>query len=108
MHKLVLIRHGQSLWNLENRFSGWADIDLTEQGVAEAREAGQLLKHAGFSFDLAHTSRLTRAVRTLWHVQDEMDAKWIHVGTDWRLNQRQYGGPTGLKKAETQARSGDE
>ena len=108
MHKLVLIRHGQSLWNLENRFSGWADIDLTEQGVAEAKEAGQLLKQAGFSFDLAHTSRLTRAVRTLWHVQDEMDAMWIPVVTDWRLNERHYGGLTGLNKAETAARFGDE
>lgn len=108
MPKLVLIRHGQSLWNLENRFSGWADVDLTEQGVAEAQEAGRLLQEAGFSFDLAHTSRLKRAVRTLWHVQDAMSAMWIPVVTDWRLNERHYGGLTGLNKAETAAKYGDE
>ena len=108
MYKLVMIRHGQSAWNLENRFSGWADVDLSEQGVAEAREAGRLLKEAGFTFDLAHTSYLKRAVRTLWHVQDEMDLMWIPVVTDWRLNERHYGALTGLNKAETAAKYGNE
>jgi 2,3-bisphosphoglycerate-dependent phosphoglycerate mutase len=108
MHKLVLIRHGQSLWNLENRFSGWADVDITEQGAAEAREAGQLLKDASFHFDVAHTSVLKRAVRTLWHVQDAMDLMWIPVCTDWRLNERHYGALTGLNKAETAAKFGED
>jgi 2,3-bisphosphoglycerate-dependent phosphoglycerate mutase len=108
MYKLVMIRHGQSAWNLENRFSGWADVDLSEQGVAEAREAGRLLKEAGFTFNLAHTSYLKRAVRTLWHVQDEMNLMWIPVVTDWRLNERHYGALTGLNKAETAAKYGNE
>ncbi|SEP01866.1 MULTISPECIES: 2,3-diphosphoglycerate-dependent phosphoglycerate mutase [unclassified Luteibacter] len=108
MYKLVMIRHGQSAWNLENRFSGWADVDLSEQGIAEAREAGRLLKEAGFTFDLAHTSYLKRAVRTLWHVQDEMDLMWVPVVTDWRLNERHYGALTGLNKAETAAKYGNE
>jgi len=108
MHKLVLIRHGQSQWNLENRFTGWADVDLTEQGISEARAAGELLKQEGYAFDLAHTSVLKRAVRTLWHVQDAMDQMWLPVVTDWRLNERHYGGLTGLDKAETAAKYGDE
>lgn len=108
MHKLVLIRHGQSQWNLENRFSGWADVDLTEQGVAEAREAGRLLQADGLSFDVAHTSLLTRAVRTLWGVQDAMNLLWLPVITDWRLNERHYGGLTGLNKAETAKQYGEE
>jgi 2,3-bisphosphoglycerate-dependent phosphoglycerate mutase len=108
MYKLVMIRHGQSAWNLENRFSGWADVDLSEQGVAEAREAGRLLKDAGFTFNVAHTSYLKRAVRTLWHVQDEMDLMWIPVVTDWRLNERHYGALTGLNKAETAAKYGED
>jgi 2,3-bisphosphoglycerate-dependent phosphoglycerate mutase len=108
MHKLVLIRHGQSQWNLENRFSGWADVDITEQGAAEAREAGELLVQAGYHFDVAHTSVLKRAVRTLWHVQDAMDLMWIPVLTDWRLNERHYGALTGLNKAETAARYGED
>jgi 2,3-bisphosphoglycerate-dependent phosphoglycerate mutase len=108
MHKLVLIRHGQSTWNLENRFSGWADVDITEQGAAEARESGQLLKQAGFQFDVAHTSVLTRAIRTLWHVQESMDQMWIPVCTDWRLNERHYGALTGLNKAETAAKFGED
>jgi 2,3-bisphosphoglycerate-dependent phosphoglycerate mutase len=108
MYKLVMIRHGQSAWNLENRFSGWADVDLSEQGVAEAREAGRLLKEAGFTFDVAHTSYLKRAVRTLWHAQDEMDLMWIPVVTDWRLNERHYGALTGLNKAETAAKYGND
>ena len=108
MHKLVLIRHGQSQWNLDNRFSGWADVDLTEQGRAEATEAGRLLQADGFSFDVAHTSVLKRAVRTLWGVQDEMGLMWLPVVTDWRLNERHYGGLTGLNKAETAAEYGED
>ncbi|MCE5233742.1 MAG: 2,3-diphosphoglycerate-dependent phosphoglycerate mutase [Mizugakiibacter sp.] len=107
MHRLVLIRHGQSLWNQENRFTGWADVDLTAQGIAEAQEAGRLLKEAGFTFDLAHTSLLKRAVRTLWHVQETMDLMWLPVYTTWRLNERHYGALTGLNKAETAAQYGD-
>ena len=108
MHKLVLIRHGQSQWNLDNRFSGWADIDLTELGVAEAAAAGSLLKESGYAFDVAHTSLLKRAVRTLWGVQDAMDQMWIPVLTDWRLNERHYGALTGLNKAEVAAKYGDD
>jgi 2,3-bisphosphoglycerate-dependent phosphoglycerate mutase len=108
MHKLVLIRHGQSQWNLENRFSGWADVDLSEQGVAEATEAGRLLKASGYAFDVAYTSVLKRAVRTLWHVQDAMDLMWIPVHTDWRLNERHHGALTGLNKSETAAKFGEE
>ncbi len=108
MHKLVLIRHGQSQWNLDNRFSGWADVDLTELGMAEAREAGRLLRTADLSFDVAHTSVLKRAVRTLWGVQDEMDLMWLPVLTDWRLNERHYGALTGLNKAETAAQYGED
>jgi 2,3-bisphosphoglycerate-dependent phosphoglycerate mutase len=108
MHKLVLIRHGQSQWNLDNRFSGWADVDLTPQGVAEAREAGALLKEAGYGFDVAHTSVLKRAVRTLWGVQESLDQMWIPVLTDWRLNERHYGALTGLNKAETAAKYGED
>ncbi len=107
-HRLVLIRHGQSQWNLENRFSGWADVDITEQGAAEAREAGELLKREGFAFDVAHTSVLRRAVRTLWGVLDAMEQMWLPVHTDWRLNERHYGALTGLNKAETAAKYGDE
>jgi 2,3-bisphosphoglycerate-dependent phosphoglycerate mutase len=107
MHKLVLIRHGQSQWNLDNRFSGWADVDLTEQGVTEAREAGLLLRAEGFRFDVAHTSVLKRAVRTLWGVQEAMDLMWLPVVTDWRLNERHYGALTGLNKADTAAKFGE-
>jgi len=107
MHKLVLIRHGQSQWNLENRFSGWADVDLTAQGEAEASEAGRLLREAGFDFDVAHTSVLKRAVHTLWGVLEAMDRTWLPVRTDWRLNERHYGGLTGLNKAETAAQYGE-
>ena len=107
MHKLVLIRHGQSQWNLDNRFSGWADVDLTAQGAAEATEAGRLLKESGYAFDVAHTSVLKRAVRTLWGVQDAMDAMWLPVLTDWRLNERHYGALTGLNKADTAAKFGE-
>nr|WP_250626552.1 2,3-diphosphoglycerate-dependent phosphoglycerate mutase [Pinirhizobacter soli] len=108
MHKLVLIRHGQSQWNLENRFSGWADVDLSEQGIEEAIEAGRLLMDAGFSFDVAHTSVLKRAVRTLWHVQETMDQMWLPVVTHWRLNERHYGALTGLNKSETASKYGEE
>ena len=108
MHKLVLIRHGQSQWNLDNRFSGWADIDLTGLGEAEAAAAGSLLKESGYAFDVAHTSLLKRAVRTLWGVQDAMDQMWIPVLTDWRLNERHYGALTGLNKAEVAAKYGDD
>jgi len=108
MHKLVLIRHGQSQWNLDNRFSGWADIDLTAQGEGEAVAAGRLLQESGYAFDVAHTSVLKRAVRTLWGVQDAMDQMWIPVLTDWRLNERHYGALTGLNKAETAAKYGDD
>ncbi len=107
MHKLVLIRHGQSQWNLDNRFSGWADVDLTAQGMDEAREAGTLLREAGFGFDVAHTSVLKRAVRTLWGVQEAMDLMWLPVLTDWRLNERHYGALTGLNKADTAAKFGE-
>jgi 2,3-bisphosphoglycerate-dependent phosphoglycerate mutase len=108
MHKLVLIRHGQSQWNLDNRFSGWADVDLTPLGEQEAREAGELLKREGYAFDVAHTSVLKRAVHTLWGVLDAMDMSWLPVHTDWRLNERHYGALTGLNKAETAAKYGDE
>ena len=108
MHKLVLIRHGQSQWNLDNRFSGWSDVDLTELGMAEAREAGRLLRDEGYSFDVAHTSVLKRCVRTLWALQDEMDLMWLPVLIDWRLNERHYGALTGLNKAETAAKYGED
>lgn len=108
MHKLVLIRHGESTWNLENRFTGWVDVDLTDTGVAQARQGGKLLREAGFTFDLAYTSVLKRAIRTLWHVQDEMDLMWIPTHNEWRLNERHYGALSGLNKAETAAQYGDE
>jgi len=108
MHKVVLLRHGQSDWNLENRFTGWTDVDLSEQGRGEAREAGRLLREAGFSFDVAYTSVLKRAIRTLWMVLDELDEMWIPVRHSWRLNERHYGALQGLNKAETAAKFGDE
>lgn len=108
MHKLVLIRHGQSQWNLDNRFSGWADVELTALGEQEAREAGELLKREGYAFDVAHTSVLKRAVHTLWGVLDAMEMTWLPVHTDWRLNERHYGALTGLNKAETAAKYGDD
>ena len=107
-YKLVLLRHGESQWNLENRFTGWTDVDLTDNGRDEARRAGRLLKDAGFAFDLAFTSVLRRAIRTLWTVQDEMDRMWIPVIHDWRLNERHYGALQGLNKAETAAKFGDQ
>lgn len=108
MYRLVLIRHGESTWNRENRFTGWTDVDLTEQGIREAKAAGRALKQAGFSFDQAYTSVLRRAVRTLWHVQDEMEQMWIPVRHEWRLNERHYGALQGLNKAETAKKYGDE
>lgn len=108
MHTLVLIRHGQSEWNLSNRFTGWTDVDLTKQGVAEAREAGRLLKEGGYEFDLCHTSLLKRAIRTLWLTLDEMDAMWLPVKKTWRLNERHYGALQGLNKAETAKEYGDD
>jgi len=108
MHKLVLLRHGESVWNKDNRFTGWTDVDLSEQGLKEAREAGRLLKESGFGFDLAFTSVLKRAIRTLWLVLDEMDLMWLPVHNSWRLNERHYGALQGLNKAEMAARFGDE
>jgi 2,3-bisphosphoglycerate-dependent phosphoglycerate mutase len=108
MPKIVLLRHGQSLWNRDNRFTGWTDVELTERGVEEARQAGVLLREAGFEFDLAYTSVLRRAIRTLWLVLDEMDRMWIPVVRDWRLNERHYGALQGLNKAETAAEFVDE
>lgn len=108
MKKLVLMRHGESTWNLENRFTGWKDVDLTEKGVIEAGRAGRLLREEGFDFDLAYTSVLTRAIRTLWLAQEEMDRRWIPVVKHWRLNERHYGALEGLNKAETAAKYGDE
>ena len=107
MHQLVLLRHGQSTWNLENRFTGWVDVDLTKTGVREARAAGALLQAEGFAFDVAFTSVLKRAIRTLWLVLDEMDLMWVPVERSWRLNERHYGALQGLDKAETAAKHGD-
>jgi 2,3-bisphosphoglycerate-dependent phosphoglycerate mutase len=106
-HKLVLLRHGESQWNLDNRFTGWTDVDLTPNGMAEARRAGQLLRAEGFDFDVAYTSVLKRAIRTLWTVLDEMDRMWLPVVHSWRLNERHYGALQGLNKAETAAKFGD-
>jgi 2,3-bisphosphoglycerate-dependent phosphoglycerate mutase len=108
MHKIVLLRHGESTWNRENRFTGWTDVDLSPRGVEEAQRAGELLKQAGFAFDLAHTSVLKRAIRTLWLVLDAMDLMWIPVHGSWRLNERHYGALQGLNKAETAAKFGEE
>ncbi|NIA53280.1 2,3-diphosphoglycerate-dependent phosphoglycerate mutase [Massilia sp. TW-1] len=108
MYKIVFMRHGESTWNLENRFTGWTDVDLTDKGVNEAKLAGRLLKEAGFTFDLAYTSVLKRAIRTLWLAMDEMDMMWLPVKNDWRLNERHYGALQGLDKGETAAKFGDE
>ncbi|MBV8052753.1 MAG: 2,3-diphosphoglycerate-dependent phosphoglycerate mutase [Acidobacteriaceae bacterium] len=107
MHKVVLLRHGESTWNLENRFTGWTDVDLSERGTAEAHRAGRLLKAEGYIFDVAFTSVLKRAIRTLWIALDEMDLMWIPVHNSWRLNERHYGALQGLNKAETAAKYGD-
>ena len=108
MHKLVLIRHGESTWNLENRFTGWTDVDLTPTGVEQAKTSGRLLKQEGFDFDLCYTSVLKRATRTLWHCLDELDRTWLPVMHSWRLNERHYGALQGLNKAETAKKFGDE
>ena len=107
MRKLVLLRHGESSWNRENRFTGWADVGLTEHGLAEARAAGQLLKREGFDFDIAFTSVLRRAIKTLWTALEEMDRMWIPIHHSWRLNERHYGALQGLDKAQTAARHGE-
>ena len=107
MYQLVLIRHGQSTWNLENRFTGWVDVDLTALGVSQAQEAGQKLKAHGFDFDIAYTSVLKRAVWTLWHALDRLERTWLPVVHSWRLNERHYGALSGLNKADTTARYGD-
>jgi 2,3-bisphosphoglycerate-dependent phosphoglycerate mutase len=107
MHTLVLIRHGESTWNLENRFTGWADVDLTPTGVAQARQAGELLKAHGFEFDLGYTSVLKRSIHTMWHLLDGLDRCWLPVAHQWRLNERHYGALQGLDKAETAQKYGD-
>ena len=107
MHKLVLLRHGESTWNLSNRFTGWTDVELTPNGVAQASAAGRLLKAEGCEFDLAYTSVLKRAIWTLWHALEAMDRTWLPVTNDWRLNERHYGALQGLDKAETAAKFGD-
>ena len=108
MKQLVLIRHGESAWNLENRFTGWVDVDLTPKGTQQAIEAGQKLKAAGYTFDIAYTSVLRRAIKTLWHVQEQMDLMWIPTVHSWRLNERHYGALSGLNKAETAEKYGAE
>jgi 2,3-bisphosphoglycerate-dependent phosphoglycerate mutase len=108
MLKIVLIRHGQSLWNLENKFTGWTDVDLSDQGIGEAYQAGRLLKTQGYSFDVAYTSVLKRAIRTLWIVLDEIDLMWIPVYRSWRLNERHYGALQGLNKRDTAEKYGHE
>ena len=108
MFKLVLLRHGESQWNLENRFTGWTDVDLTENGRREAKAAGELLREQGFTFDIAYTSVLRRAIRTLWIALDALDLMWLPVVHSWRLNERHYGALQGLNKAETAAKFGEE
>jgi 2,3-bisphosphoglycerate-dependent phosphoglycerate mutase len=107
MHKVVLLRHGESIWNKENRFTGWTDVDLTEKGRVEAAEAGRLLKGDGYVFDIAYTSVLKRAIRTCWITLDELDQLWLPVERSWRLNERHYGALQGLDKAETAAKHGE-
>ncbi|MDH4114100.1 MAG: 2,3-diphosphoglycerate-dependent phosphoglycerate mutase [Burkholderiaceae bacterium] len=108
MYKLVLLRHGESQWNLENRFTGWTDVDLTDNGRREAQAAGELLRNEGYVFDIAYTSVLKRAIRTLWLTLDAMDLMWLPVVHSWRLNERHYGALQGLNKAETAARFGEQ
>tara|TARA_R110002073_G_scaffold313230_7_gene485052 strand:- start:2614 stop:3363 length:750 start_codon:yes stop_codon:yes gene_type:complete len=107
MKKIVLLRHGESIWNKENRFTGWTDVDLTPKGLEEAQNAGRLLKEQGFIFDVAYTSVLKRAIRTLWITLDEMDQMWVPINHSWRLNERHYGALQGLNKAETATKYGD-
>jgi 2,3-bisphosphoglycerate-dependent phosphoglycerate mutase len=108
MIKLVLLRHGESTWNKENRFTGWTDVDLSDQGLSEAQKAGEVLKEEGYTFDMAYTSVLKRAIRTLWITLDKLDLMWIPVERSWRLNERHYGALQGLNKAETAKKFGDE
>jgi 2,3-bisphosphoglycerate-dependent phosphoglycerate mutase len=108
MKKIILLRHGESTWNLQNRFTGWTDVDLSEKGVMEAKNAGQLIKQAGYDFDLAFTSVLKRAIRTLWIVLDELDLMWIPTLISWRLNERHYGALQGFNKAETAKKFGEQ
>ena len=108
MYTLVLVRHGQSAWNLENRFTGWTDVGLTEQGMAEAREAGRLLREGGYEFDVAYTSVLKRAIKTLWLALEEMDREWLPVIRAWQLNERHYGNLQGLNKAEMAEKFGEQ
>jgi 2,3-bisphosphoglycerate-dependent phosphoglycerate mutase len=108
MYKLVLIRHGESTWNLDNRFTGWTDVDLTPLGIEQAKASGRLLREGGWEFDLCYTSVLKRATRTLWHCLDEMDRTWLPVAHSWRLNERHYGALQGLNKAETARQFGEE
>jgi len=108
MYKLVLVRHGESTWNKENRFTGWTDVDLSEKGIQEAKEGGAVLKKEGYLFDIAFTSVLKRAIRTLWIVLDQMDLMWIPVVRDWRLNERHYGSLQGLNKSEMAAKYGED
>ncbi len=108
MFKLVLLRHGESTWNKENRFTGWTDVDLNEKGIKESIESGQILKKEAYTFDIAYTSVLKRGIRTLWHVLDEMDLMWIPVVRSWRLNERHYGALQGLNKSETAKKYGEE
>ena len=108
MYKLVLVRHGQSIWNLENRFTGWTDVGLTEKGMAEAIESGRLLRDGGYEFDIAFTSVLKRAIKTLWLILDEMDSEWLPVVRAWQLNERHYGDLQGMSKSETAQKMGEE
>lgn len=108
MYKVILLRHGESVWNKENRFTGWTDVDLSEKGLAEAKRAGEVLKTGGYKFDIAYTSVLKRAIRTLWITLDELDLMWIPVVRHWRLNERHYGALQGLNKAETAERFGED
>lgn len=108
MYKIVLLRHGESIWNKENRFTGWTDVDLSEKGIQEANKAGELLKESGFNFDIAFTSVLKRAIRTLWITLDKMDLMWIPVLNSWRLNERHYGALQGLNKSEMAQKYGEE
>ena len=108
MTKLVIVRHGESTWNKENRFTGWTDVDLSDKGRQEAREGGAVLKADGYTFDVAYTSVLKRAIRTLWTILDQMDLMWIPVHRSWRLNERHYGAVQGLNKAETAAKFGED
>lgn len=108
MYKIVLIRHGESLWNSENRFTGWTDVDLSQRGIDESHHAGKILKEAGFTFDVAHTSLLKRAIRTLYNILDEMDLMWIPVFKSWRLNERHYGAFQGMNKADMAKKLGED